>query len=243
MNDVLHLMAAHRSVRRFTPQALPEDDIAEAVRAAQMASTSSWIQAYHLLQVTDPRRRERLAELSGGQAQVREAGAFFVVSADTYRHRRLAEEHGETYAANLEVFLTATIDASLFAQNLALAFESQGYGICMIGGLRRELAEVDALLGLPQGVWPLFGLCVGRPAEETAQRPRLPLDLVWSRDAYPSEEVLRSSLAEFERVSGAHYEARGLPGRTWGGGVVRKFREPTRRGLSAFYASKGASLD
>ena len=165
MNDVLALMAAHRSVRRFLSTPVPDEHIAAAVEAARMASTSSWVQAYHLLQVTRADRRAELASLCGGQAQVAEAGAFFVVSADTRRHRLVAEERGAAYEGNLETFLTVVIDAALFAQNLALAFESQGYGLCMIGGLRNELPEADALLGLPHGVWPLFGLCVGEPAD------------------------------------------------------------------------------
>ena len=51
-NPVLQRMSAHRSVRDFTEQIVPDDHIAQAVRAAQMAATSSWIQAYTLLQVT-----------------------------------------------------------------------------------------------------------------------------------------------------------------------------------------------
>ena len=73
----------------------------------------------------------------------------------------------------LEAFLVAVVDASLFAQNLCIAFESLGYGICYIGGLRNRLDEVDGLLELPHGVYPLYGLCVGRPAEDPVPRGHL----------------------------------------------------------------------
>ena len=243
MNDVLSIMAAHRSVRRFLPTPVPEEQVAAAVSAARMASTSSWIQAYHLLQVTDPGVRANLAALSGGQAQVEEAGAFFVVSADTRRHRQVAEERGAPYESNLETFLSVVIDAGLFAQNLALAFESQGHGLCMIGGLRNQLPDADACLGLPHGVWPLFGMCVGEPAHDPGQRPRLPLELLWSKDTYPSDEQLRAGIEAYDRDAAEHYAARGLPGRDWSGGISRKFRRPNREHLRAFFEGKGAAID
>ena len=245
MNDTLTIMSAHRSVRHYLSSPLPEAHVHAAVGAAQQAASSSWIQAYALIEVTDAGERGQLAELTGGQPQVRQAGAFFVVCADVRRHRLLAERSGKPYVANLETFLLASIDASLFAQNLALAFESQGYGTCFIGGLRTRLPEVDALLELPDGVWPLFGLCVGLPdpAFETAPRPRLPVHGVWMRGRYLDDEALLASIAEHDAEAAEHYAARGLPGRTWSGGLVRKFVAPLRPHLHDYYVGKGARFD
>ena len=242
MNPTINLMASHRSVRRFHPTPVPDEDVGAAVNAARMASTSSWIQAYHLLQVTTPTTRAALATLSGDQPQVREAGAFFVLSGDTRRHRLIAADEERTYCGNLETFLTVVADASLFAQNLALAFESMGYGICMIGGLRNQLPEVGELLKLPLGVWPLFGLCVGESAEEPATRPRLPAELLWTKNAYPADKTVRAGLACYDAEAAQHYEDRGLSGRNWSGGIARKFERLTRQHLLDFYGSKGATL-
>lgn len=243
MNDVLARMAAHRTVRRFHPTPVPDEHVRAAVASARMASTSSWIQAYHLLQVTRPEVRAELAELCGGQAQVAQAGAFFVVSADTRRHRLVAGDGGRPYDPNLETFVQVVIDAALFAQNLALAFESLGHGICMIGGLRNRLPEADAFLALPHGVWPLFGMCVGEPAEDPGQRPRLPVEALWSKDRYPTDDQVRAWIAEHDREAGEHYAARGLEGRTWSGGIWRKFARRTREHLAGFLRGKGAVLE
>ncbi|MDA1266343.1 MAG: nitroreductase family protein [Planctomycetota bacterium] len=243
MNPTLEQMAAHRSVRRFLPTPVTDAQIEAAVRAARMASTSSWVQAYHLLQVTAPGRRQELAALCGGQAQVHEAGAFFVISGEVRRHQHIAAEHGASHAGNLETFLTVVIDAALFAQNLALAFESQGLGICMIGGLRNQLPEVDALLDLPHGLWPLFGMCVGHAAEVPDQRPRLAVEALWSKDSYPDDATLSAQIAEHDAEASQHYAARGLAGRNWSGGVVRKFAKPTREHLFGYYTAKGARIE
>jgi len=242
VNPVTELMRAHSSVRKFRTGALDPGRIRTAVSAAQMAATSSHIQAYALLEITLPETRATLARLSGNQAFIAECGAFFVVCGDTRRHRLVAERTGYARSDNLETFLLAVIDASLFAQNLVLAFESDGLGICYIGGLRNELPEADAVLGLPEGVLPLYGLCVGEPLEKPAPKPRLPVEAVWFRDRYPSDEEMLASIARYDEEMAAHYAARGLRNRSWSGGIVRRFEHPTRDHLAEYYTRKGARL-
>lgn len=242
-DGVLDLLAAHRTVRDFEDRPVPDEDIARAVRAAQQTATSSWIQAYGLIQVTDPDERARLVELTGGQPQVARAGAFFVVCGDVRRHRLVAEDAGAEYASNLETFLLPVVDASLFAQSLVLAFEALGYGTCYVGGLRNDLPEVDRLLDLPHGVLPLFGLCVGIPASDPGRRPRLPVEAVWVRDRYPRDEQVRAAVAAQDEQAASYYNARGAPGRTWSGGLWRKFARPSRESLLAYYRSKGARFE
>ena len=242
MNEVLRQMAAHRSVRRFKSTPVPEEHIERAVEAAQMAATSSWIQAYSLLQVTRIDERKVLRELTGGQEQVETAGAFFAICADVRRHELIAKRAEKPYATNLEVFLLAVIDATLFAQNLNLAFESMGYGTCFIGGLRTRLPEVDSLLEIPDGVFPLFGLCVGEAADDSAIRPRFDPRTIWMKDRIESADEQLAHIDDFDRVAAEHYSARGLDGRDWSGGLWRKFNKPMREHLASYYASKGASL-
>lgn len=244
MDPVQDTMRRHRSVRAYLRDPLPDAVIREAVVSAQQAATSSWIQGYALLQVEDAERRARLAELCGGQAQVAEAGAFFVVCGDTRRHRLVAAAADAPRRDNLETFLLAVVDASLFAQNLILAFESRDYGTCCIGGLRNRLPDVDALLEIPDGVWPLFGLCVGvpDPEVETATRPRLPPEAVWMKEAYADDETVLARVAEHDEEAARHYAERGLSGRDWSGGVLRRFAKTARDDLYEYYTSKGARL-
>lgn len=242
-SSTLERMASHRSVREYRDGELDDAAVRAAVAAAQQAATSANVQAYCLLRITDPDERQRLAELAGGQAQVARSGAFFVVCGDLRRHRLVAQDAGAPSVRNLEVFLLAAIDASLFAQNLVLAFESRDLGTCYIGGLRNRLPEVDALLELPDGVLPFFGLCVGEPAGDPGLRPRLPLDAVYFHDRYPSDERMRELVAEYDATMGEYYERRGKPGHDWSGALWRMFREARRTDLAAYYRSKGAGLE
>ena len=241
-DPILACMSAHRSVRRFRPDVPSEDLVRTAVAAAQCASTSSNVQGYCLLRVRDEGRRAKLEELTGGQPQVRQAGAFFCVCADQRRHRLAAAQHGRELQSNLETFLVDVIDAALFAQNLALAFEARGLGICYIGGLRTRLDEVDELLEVPADVFPLFGLCVGLPDEDPTPRPRLDVEAVLFDDAWPTEDEVADHVAAYDARMSAYYETRGKSGWNWSDGLSRKLARRHREHLFRYYTGKGAVL-
>jgi nitroreductase len=241
--ELLERIAAHRSVRAFLPEEPPQADIERAIRAAQMASTSSHLQAYHLLRVRSAQQRAELVELCGGQPWIAGCGAFFVILADLRRLELAAALHGRRALQNFESFLVAVIDAALFAQNLALSFEAQEYGICFIGGLRNRLPEVDRLLEVPAGLLPLFGCCVGRPAEPGEPRPRLPLAAVFSDGRFSDPDAQRAAIETHDQAMLAWNQAQGRPGRDWSRGVARKVDQTWRVGLADFFRSKGAVLD
>jgi nitroreductase len=241
-NPTLALLHSHRSIRNFTDAVVPDADIDTAVRAGQAASTSSAVQAYSLLQVTDLAVREAIVPLTGGQTKIARCGAFFIVCGDVRRHRLVCEAANSAYDAKLEAFLVATADASLFAQNLVVAFESMGYGICFIGGLRNQLNDVEALIPLPEGVYPLYGLCVGVPAEAPIARPRLPLEAVWFKDSYPDDATVADQLKSYDVDYAAYMEARGAKASGWTSAIARGTSTARRTYLGEFYTGKGADL-
>ncbi|MHC4103283.1 MAG: nitroreductase family protein [Planctomycetota bacterium] len=231
MNSTISLLRNHRSVRRYSGEPVSSEHIRQAVDAGQAASTSSAIQAYCLLHVTRPSERRELAELCGSQEHIVTCGAFFIVCGDTRRHRLVVQRAGHHYDARLEAFLLAVIDATLFAQNLVLAFESMGYGICYIGGLRNNLPNIDRLLEIPDGIYPLYGLCVGTPAERPAARPRLPARGVLFEDRYPDDEYILRIVDEYDDKA---------PG--WASRMAGKFAESRRTDVGPYYRAKGANL-
>ncbi|MCA9285748.1 MAG: NADPH-dependent oxidoreductase [Phycisphaerales bacterium] len=243
MNPTIELLHRHRSIRRYTDQVVPDEALREAVAAGQAASTSSAIQSYCVIHVRDMAKRRRLVELTGNQEKVAACGAFLAVCGDTRRHRLAAARDGKTYDARFEAFLLAVIDASLFAQNMVVALESMGYGICYIGGLRNRPFEVDELLDLPEGVHPIFGLCVGVPAEAPAARPRLPVDAVLFDDAYPDDPAVLAELERYDTAYERYLVERGAEPRRWSSIMADKFTSPVRADQAAYHRAKGARLD
>ncbi len=243
MNDTISILKNHRTIRSFTNQVLPQDHIEQAIASGQQASTSSNIQAYSILQVDDPAKRAKLVTLTGGQQQVEYCGAFFIISGDLHRHAMLAKRDGHELSLSLESFLLATIDATLFAQNVIVAFESMGYGICCIGGLRNDLPAIQHMFEFPQGVFPLFGLCVGVPEGGSGCRPRFGAAVIHTIDTYSTDEDLQLGLDEYDEVCKAYYQHRSGTPRDWSSGMGTKFAEPLRAGLAAYYNSQGASFE
>ncbi len=242
MNEVMRTMLAHRSVRRFTDDAVGDERVAAAVRAGQAASSSSAVWAYSVVRVRDAGKRAAIAELAGPQEKVVRCGAFLVVCGDSRRHRLACMRAGVAYAETFENFLVTIIDAALFAQNMALAFESMGYGVCFVGGVRNDLGRVRALLALPEGVYPFFGLCVGVPADTPSMRPRPPVDAVLFDDTYPDDGSLMGALEGYDETYRAYLAQRGAEPAGWTDAMVDKHRRTIRPDAGAFYASQGATL-
>ncbi|MEM7623612.1 MAG: nitroreductase family protein [Planctomycetota bacterium] len=243
MPNTLETLMQHRSIRTFLPDPVPADDLRAAVAAGQTASTSSAVQAYCALRITGAETRAAIAELTGPQEKVRLAPEFLVICGDTRRHRLAAQRDGNTYDTRLEAFLVAAIDASLFAEKMVIALESMGYGICYIGGLRNNLPEVDRLLNLPEGIYPLYGLCIGRPAQDPGTRPRLPVDSVLFDDAYPDDDASLAMLASYDAIYERYLKERGTEPKKWSAIMGAKYQTAARAGLAAYYAGKGARLD
>ena len=184
----LEVLLQHRTVRAFTEEPLPEGTLQALVAAAQSAPTSSNLQAWSVISVTDPARRARLATLANEQAQVRDCPLLLVFVADLSRLDRIGERAGGRADANryLEMFLVASVDAALAAQNALVAAESLGLGTCYIGAMRNHPERVAAELGLPPDAFAVFGLCVGwpDPARPAEVKPRLPQAAVLHRERY-----------------------------------------------------------
>ncbi|MCA9298329.1 MAG: NADPH-dependent oxidoreductase, partial [Phycisphaerales bacterium] len=233
----IDLMLAHRSIRAYRGD-VPDDDLRTAVRAGQAASTSSAIQAYSVIHVRDADTRARLVELTGNQPYVAQ-GTFLVVCADLRRLDLAAREQGGAIHMTFEGTLLAIVDASLFAQNLALALESMGYGICYIGGLRNDLGAVDDLLGIPDRVLPLYGMCAGVPDQDPGTRPRLPVDAVLHDDRYLSDDEHLARVAEYDETYRTYLTERGATPRTWSEAMAGKYGEVRRPDVARYYRSKG----
>ncbi|WP_414055335.1 oxygen-insensitive NADPH nitroreductase [Macrococcus equi] len=212
MNEVIQLMRNHRSIRKFKDEALSQETINTLVTAAQSASTSSYVQAYSIIGITDPEIKHQLREISG-QSYVEHNGHLFVFIADFNRHAMLGQHLNQPvddYFGTTESFIVGTVDAALASQNMAVAAESMGLGICYIGSLRNNMHKVIDLLQLPEYTYPLFGIVVGVPDNEGSQKERLPRKVVYHENTYQpfdyaDYEAYDASTADYysKRTNGA----------------------------------------
>ena len=76
-NPTIDLLMSHRSIRRFEDRPLPDGVLETLIRCGQQASTSSNLQAYTAIHVTDPERKKRTGRVvCGSSADSPERGIF-----------------------------------------------------------------------------------------------------------------------------------------------------------------------
>ncbi|WP_438444509.1 oxygen-insensitive NADPH nitroreductase [Gorillibacterium sp. sgz5001074] len=246
MNDFINLLQRHRSIRKYTDRPVTGEQLRTIVSAAQHASTSSNIQAYSIIHVSDPAAKERLSAIAGHQAYVRDCPAFLVWCADI---RRLLEASGleagspEHQAASTELFIAAVADTALASQNAAIAAESMGLGIVYIGGIRNDLEEVCLLLEVPELVLPLYGMCIGYPDQDPMPRPRLPLEAVLHENTYKTDRY-PALIEAYDAVTQEYYLQRtqGQRRSGWSDEMRGKLLNLERMYLKEFVRKRGFDL-
>ncbi len=188
-NEVIATMLDHRSVRSYKPDPLPAGALETLIAAAQSAATSSNMQWWSAIAITDSPTKKVLAEIAGNQKHIEQCPTFICWVADMARNQRISDATKTEFETMpwLETFMVACIDAALAAQNAVVAAQSIGLGTVYIGAMRNDPVRVAELLGLPPQAFVVFGLCVGYAADSKAAgevKPRLPQSVVLHHERY-----------------------------------------------------------
>lgn len=206
LNSTLEILLSHKSIRHYLDKPLPDGTLELMIAAAQSAASSSNLQLWSVIAVADSERKQRLSALASNQSQITQAPLFLVWLADVSRLENIMDAGNlDTQGLyQLDLFLIAIIDAALAAQNAVIAAESLGLCTVYIGALRNNVTRVSKELQLPEGVFPVFGLCVGysNPDKKIAIKPRLPQQAVLHKETYQSNletevESYNDIMAEF----------------------------------------------
>lgn len=245
MNDIIKQLQSHRSIRKFKPDPVTEEQLSLILASAQAVSTSSNIQAYSVVGIRKEETKRQFADLAGGQKHIEEAPLFLVWCADLNRLQTAIRLHEGTEdfvpEQNVETFLLATIDATLAAQNATVAAESLGLGMVYIGGIRNDPKRAAELLNLPQLVYPVFGMCLGIPDQEPDTRPRLPKAAIYHEEVY-DDSAFADSIRTYNETTGRYYASRsgGSKDTYWSKEMSSRFRkERLRHHLHGFIEGQG----
>lgn len=209
LNSTLETLLSHKSIRHYLDKPLPDGTLELMIAAAQSAASSSNLQLWSVVAITNPERKQRLSELSNNQFQIPQAPLFLVWLADVARLENImkVDNLDPQGLYQLDLFLIAIIDAALAAQNAVIAAESQGLGTVYIGALRNNVTRVCEELQLPEGVFPVFGLCVGyaNPEKQIAVKPRLPQEAVLHKEVYQANSQT-AAVDSYNNVMREFYE-------------------------------------
>jgi len=197
---LLDQIAAHRSIRQYRPDAVPEELLNEILVAGVRASSSGNMQTYSIIVTRDRALREELYVPHMQQDMVLDAPILLTFCADFHRMcgwLRLNDAPDANFN-NIFSFMVAAIDAILVSQNVALAAEARGLGICYMGSTLANCDQIGRILKLPANVVPVAGFSLGWPDENPAPRDRLPLDGLVHHETYQeySDERIREIYRE-----------------------------------------------
>lgn len=142
--EALEAIRKRRSVRKYTGEAIPREDLEQIVDAGRLAATGSNKQPWDFIVVTD---REMIEKLKVASQWMEHAGAIIAVVMDPSSRWWIE-------------------DGAAAVENMLIASTALGYGSCWLEGytLPRE-EEFKILLGIPKEKRLLTLIPVGVPVE------------------------------------------------------------------------------
>jgi FMN reductase [NAD(P)H] len=204
-NDLIRRVMSRKTVRQFS-DTVPSDGLLNLlVAAALSASAKSDFQQASILRVVDPTNRAAIGALFPAMPWIGISPVFFVFLGDARRLQRIGELREKPVRnGTLEGFFNATVDAALAMQTMILCAESAGLGVCPISVIRNEIDKVAEILGLPDLVFPVAGLCLGYPRADGHVSLRLPRRATTHLDRY-DDGPLPQVLDDYDRRRNARH--------------------------------------
>ncbi len=182
---MLQLLNNRKTIRKYTDKAVSDELLNELLTAGCRASTTGNMQVYSIIVTRDADNKEKLAPLHFNQPMTTQAPVVLTFCADFNRFNKWCRQrNAQPGYDNFLSFFTAAIDALLAAQNVCVAAEVKGLGVCYLGTTTYMAKGIIEALELPKGVVPVTTVTLGWPAEDPAQVDRLPLDSVVHREKY-----------------------------------------------------------
>ncbi len=173
MNEVIESLYRRKSVRAYEDREIPEEMKQLILEAAMQAPSAGCQQLYTILDITDQKLKEALAETCDHQPFIAKAPMVLVFCADCKKWYDAYIEAGcEPRKPGVGDLMLAVTDTVIAAQNAVTAAESLGLGSCYIGDIMENCEEQRKLLQLPDYVFPAAMLVFGWPTKQQKERQK-----------------------------------------------------------------------
>ncbi|OMF30885.1 nitroreductase family protein [Paenibacillus sp. FSL H8-0548] len=194
------VLNGRRSVRKYDKDvAISEAELREILEIATKSPSSSNMQPWRFLVVTDPELKQKLLPIAFNQQQVVEAAAVIIVLGDLEMYNLSENIYAEAVAAGYMTEEVASnfiakstkmyaelpaerlkeivvFDTGLVAMQIMLTARAKGYDTVPMGGYNRD--QVKELFNISDRYLPTLLLPIGKAAAEGHPTTRLPIDEV-----------------------------------------------------------------
>jgi len=249
--DELARIAGHRSHRKYAAREVDPALLQLLLACAFSAPSKSDLQQADVVHVADRGKLKAISDLIPDMPWIADAPVFLLFCGDNRRMRQLFEWRGRPFVnEHLDHFMNAAVDAALVMMTFIRAAEAAGLGACPISAVRNRPHDVSRLLALPDGVFPIAGLCAGYPADTGRITPRLPLEATVHVDRF-DDSRLKERIDSYDRRRSAQLPYRRQRqverfGRAecygWSEDKVRQYADPEREDFGEYIRSRGFSL-
>lgn len=181
----MELLNKHVTIRKFNEKPVENELLDSILYSGIRASTTGNMQVYSIVVTTDSERRKKMAPFHFNQPVALNAPVLLTFVADFNRFSKWCTlNNAKPGYSNFISFYTASIDALLAAQNVCIAAENNGLGICYLGTTTYNAREIISALELPKLTFPVTTVALGYPDENPELTDRLPLKGIIHSEKY-----------------------------------------------------------
>lgn len=165
----MDLVRQRRSIRKYKPDPVDEDDLKYVLEAARLAPSWDNRQCWNFIIVKGQRLREELAS-AARRKWVADAPVVLVACADPSRS---AKKDGKEYYL---------VDMGVCVEHLILAATERGLGTCWVGDFKEK--QVKKALDIPKNIKVAALIPLGKPDEIPSQEERKSFESITSSEKY-----------------------------------------------------------
>ena len=218
MGDIIDVITSRKSIRRYSPDHIPDEMIDKILEAARWAPTGENYQPWRLIVIRDPETRNRIGDLaklgSGsrmtawycmGEMQKRFEGIKdpekrdrvlkFMYSGEVSEFAKQAPLVIAVIGSLMEGSVDVPYDLSACIENMLLEAHSLGLGACWVHGpvaSTRDAKKFKEILGIPTGMGEykvIAYVAIGWPAEDRKHpRPKKSLEEIVYWESFGNKE-------------------------------------------------------
>lgn len=181
----MDLINKHVSIRKFKELEIQPEILNSIIYSGSKASTTGNMQLYSVIISEGKEQKTELIPLHFNQGVAKTAPVLLTVIADFNRFTKWCKlNSAQPGYNNFLSFFTAAIDALIFAQNICVAAENYGLGICYLGTTTYNAGELINTLKLPKLTFPVTTIALGYPDETPGATDRIPIKGIIHKGTY-----------------------------------------------------------
>lgn len=209
INDMIRKQLQHRTIREFKNMSISKEAFDMLMKVAQRTATSSGMQAYSIIRITDPAIKKEITKVCK-QEYVERAPELLVFIVDQFRNNCIAKEKGASTenATDMDRFFQGFTDACLAAQNVVNAAEAMGLGTVYLGSILNAPTKTCEILNLPKLTFPVVGLGIGYPDQNPQLKPRFENRLRVFENGYNIFQDYLHEIQDYDKEMTTYYDLR-----------------------------------